>query len=85
MIITCTGGGVDAMINNDTITPTFDAPLVPVFFTLRVDGVSQEIDESFNITLVPHLRTLFKLEHEQGIFYPDIPITIVDRDCECKL
>ena len=82
--MTCTGEGVDAMINNNTITPTATAPLVPVFFTLRVDGVSQEIDETFNITLVPHLHDQFELEKNVLVFYPDIPITILDRDCECN-
>ena len=63
------------MVTNTSITPTAITPLVPVFFTLRVDEVSQETNETFSITLTLNPATAFP-----DSFYPTITVTIVDSD-----
>ena len=60
-------------VASNTFRPTVSIPLVPVVFTLQVDEVSQEIQETFNITLV---RTI------ADTLYPAITVTIIDKDCE---
>ena len=63
-------------VPSNTFRPTASTPLVPVFFTLRVDRVSQEINETFNITLKLNPRTV------PNSFYPTIIVTIIDTDGE---
>ena len=63
-------------VSSSTFRPTTSTPLVPVFFTLRVDRVSQEIQETFNITLMLNTVTVPEL------FYPNISVSIMDRDSE---
>ena len=60
-------------VPSNTFRPTASTPLVPVFFTLRVDRVSQEINETFNITLKLNPRTVPN---------PTITVTIIDTDGE---
>ena len=64
-------------VANSAFRPTPGTPLVPVFFTLRVDGVSQELLETFNITLMLNSGTA-----PPELFYPDTSVSIMDRDGE---
>ena len=64
-------------VANSAFRPTSDTPLVPIFFTLRVDGVSQEILETFDITLMLNSGTA-----PPELFYPNTSVSIMDRDGE---
>ena len=64
-------------VPSNTFRPTASTPLVPVFFTLRIDRVSQEINETFNITL-----TLNPVTTVPNSYYPTITVTIIDSDGE---
>ena len=72
----CAEFGVDVTVSSNTLRPTASTPLVPVFFTLLVDGVSQEILETFNITLTLNPGTI------PEFFNPNISVSIMDRDSE---
>ena len=63
-------------VSSSMLRPTASTPLVPVFFTLRVDGVSQEIQETFNLTLMLNAATV------PDFFNPSISVSIMDRDSE---
>ena len=70
--------GSDFFLSNTRSRLLPSAPLVPVFFILRVDGVSQEINETFSITL-----TLINPGSTiPDDFFPTITVSITDVDCE---
>ena len=69
--------GSDVTVSNNFIRPLPSAPLEPVFFTLRVDGVSQEINETFNITLTLNNGTTVPAD-----FFPTVTVSIIDQDSE---
>ena len=67
----------DFDLSNTRIQLLPNAPLVPVFFTLRVDGVSQEINETFSITLILNPGTTAAAD-----FFPTVTVSITDVDSE---
>ena len=69
--------GSDVTVSNNLIRPLSSSPLVPVFFTLRVDGVSQEINETFSITLTLNPGTTTPAPVD---FFPTVTVTIIDQD-----
>ena len=69
--------GSDVTVPSTVLRPTAGTPLASVFFALRVDGVSQEIDEKFNITLSLNPETTVPVD-----FYPTITVSIKDQDGE---
>ena len=69
--------GGDVTVANPAFRPTVSVPLVSAFFTLRVDGVSQEIMETFTITLMLNEATVVP-----ELLYPNISVSIMDRDSE---
>ena len=79
LCLCCVDVGSDVTLANNLIRPLAIAstPLVPVFFTLRVDRVSQEINETFNITLTLNPNTA-----EPADFFPTITVCIIDQDGE---
>ena len=76
LCLCCADFGSDVTVANDLIRPVASEPLVPVFFTLQVDGVSQEIQETFNLTLMLNAATV------PDFFNPSISVSIMDRDSE---
>ena len=76
----CADIGDDVIVLSNSLRPTTRAPMVSVFFFLTLDGVSQEIDEAFNITLVLNAVTVVP-----DFFDPNISISIIDRDSEFGL
>ena len=77
LCLCCADVGSDVIVANNRIRPLASSPLVPVFFTLRVDGVSQEINETFSITLTLNPGTTAPVD-----FFPTVTVSITDRDGE---
>ena len=75
----CADVGSDVTLENNLIRPLAGSPLVPVFFTLRVDGVSQEINETFSITLTLNPGTTTPGPAD---FSPTVTVCIIDQDGE---
>ena len=77
LCLCCAAVGGDVMVANTDFRPTSSSPLALVSFTLRVDGVSQEINETFYISL-----TLNPATAPPDYFYPMITVSIIDQDGE---
>ena len=78
LCLCCADVGSDVIVANNLIRPLAScSPLVPVFFTLRVDGVSQEINETFSITLTLNPGTTAPVD-----FFPTVTVSITDQDGE---
>ena len=73
----CADVSSDVTVSNNLVRPLASSPLVPVYFTLRVDGVSQEINETFNITLTLNPGTTVPAD-----FFPTITVSIIDQEGE---
>lgn len=72
----------DIILDTTEIRIIPDFPLALVTFTLRVDGISQEADETFKFSFA-------NLQLSNSGLFPTLPIsigemngTIVDSDCE---
>ena len=77
LCLCCADVGSDVTVENNLIRPLASSPLVSVFFTLRVDGVSQEINETFSITLTLNPGTTVPAD-----FFPTVTVSIIDQDGE---
>ena len=73
-------GSSDVSLGTNLVRLTPDFPLAPVTLNIRLDGTSQEMNETFSLSFVNFSPSLIRVLNSSTP--GELNGTIIDKDCE---